>query len=141
LLQLVRQPEVVQAKDPQSTVAGREQLPPPEQKAVGWKMLPTQKATSQVVLLGACRQAPAPLQVPTLPQSPLGAQAPCGSATLLGTKAQVPLPLMLHAWQVPHAVEVQQTPSVQLLVLHSLPAPQIDPGGFFARQLPPMPVQ
>jgi hypothetical protein len=140
-LQLVRQPEGIQVKAPQSTVAGREQLPAPEQKAVGWKTEPEQKAALHEVLLGSCRQAPAPLQVPVLPQvAPVG-HPPCGSGALLATLAQVPLPLMAHDWQVPQLADPQQTPSVQKPVPHSLAEPQAEPAGFLARQLPPSPVQ
>ena len=50
-----------------------------------------------------------------------GAQAPCGSAVPACTFVHAPaLPDTLHAWQVPHAADVQQTPSTQArLVPHS----------------------
>jgi hypothetical protein len=44
------------------------------------------------------------------------------------TDLQVPaLPVTLHAWQVPQLVLVQQTPSTQLLLAHSVPAVQAWP--------------
>ncbi len=49
--------------------------------------------------------------------------------------AQVPLPLMLHAWQAPQLELPQQTPSTQLPVLHWLPAVQATPLAFSVQLL------
>ena len=91
----------------------------------------------------ACVQAPAPLQVPVLPQTllPVG-QPPCRSPDPDAMLAQVPgLPARLQAWQVAQLGEPQQTPSTQLPLEHSLPLPQVAPGAFLARHDPPAPVQ
>jgi hypothetical protein len=84
---------------------------------------------------GSCWQAPAPLQKPVLPQTPLGAQWGA-SATPLGTLAQVPAPLMLQDWQTPQLDVEQQTPSVQLPLAHWFAALQVALFAFFATQLP-----
>jgi len=79
-------------------LVGVEQLPPPLQNATGVNVDPLQEAVPQVTLVDAWVQAPAPLQVPVLPQVPLAAQRPCGSETLLATLVQVPaLPVTLQA--------------------------------------------
>ena len=87
-------------------------------------------------------QAPAPLQVPVLPQVlPVG-QPPCKSPDPAAMLAQVPgLVVRLQAWQVGQLGLPQQTPSTQLPLLHSLPLPQVAPGAFLARHDPPAPVQ
>src|SRR5579863_9512540 len=97
LLQLVA-PQMYGA---QLTVVGVEQVPLPEQKAVGVKVVPLHDAAAQLTLVAACVQAPLPLQVPVLPQVPVEPQRACGSVTVLATLAQVPgLPATLQAWQV-----------------------------------------
>jgi hypothetical protein len=58
------------------------------------------------------------------------------SAVPLATFAHVPAPLMLHDWQPAQPLVVQQTPSMQKPVPHSLPPMQGAPGTFFATQLP-----
>jgi hypothetical protein len=40
-----------------------------------------------------------------------------------------------------HELALQQTPSTQLPVVHSLPTPHDTPAGFFSRQTPFVPVQ
>ena len=116
LLQLVA-PQMYGA---QLTVVGVEQVPLPEQKAVGVKVVPLHEEAAQLTLLAACVQAPAPLQVPVLPQVLPAAQRLCGSATVLATLAQVPaLPVTLQAWQVGQLAVPQQTPSTQFPLLHS----------------------
>jgi hypothetical protein len=89
-------------------------------------------------------QAPAPLQVPVLPQTLLllVGQPPCRSPDPAAMLAQVPgLLARLQAWQVAQLGEPQQTPSTQLPLEHSLPLPQVAPGAFLARHDPPAPVQ
>jgi hypothetical protein len=91
------------------------------------------------VLLGACWQAP-PTQKPVLPHAPFAPHFPFGSTAPLVTGLQVPLPARLQAWQVPHMAVVQQTPSRQLPLTHSLPAVlplQVVPLAFFATHAPP----
>ena len=83
-----------------------------------------------------CWQAPPPLHTPVFPQGGLAGQRLCGSAVFSATFAQVPMPLMLQAWQVGHPAVVQQTPSVQLPLPHSLLPTQVAPFPFFATQLP-----
>ena len=126
-------------------MAAVEQVPPPEQKAVGVNVVPLQAAGAQLTLVAAWVQAPLPLQLPVLPQVPLVAQRPCGSATVLGTLVQVPrLPETLQAWQVPHpsaGVVLQQTPSMQAPLLHSWLLRQTTPLVLTGRQLPFVPLQ
>jgi hypothetical protein len=112
-----------------------EQLPAPEQNALGWKTEPEQNAVAHIVLPGACWHAP-PVQSPVLPHGALAGHRPCGSAVPLVTAVHVPLPVRLQAWQVPHTADVQQTPSTQLPVPHSLPMLQAAPFAFFATQAP-----
>lgn len=52
------------------------------------------------------------------------------------TPEQVPAPFRLHIWQVPQLSVVQQTPSVQWLLLHWLLAEQLPPFPIFNTQLP-----
>lgn len=79
-------------------------------------------------------QAPEPLQVVWQLAS---VQASCGSDPA-GTGQHVPsFPATLQALQPPHEASglLQQTPSTQWSVVHSLPLPQLAPGDFFATQL------
>ena len=55
------------------------------------------------------------------------------SAFVIAT--QVP-PGAVHAWQVPHEAAAQQTPSTQLLLVHSPPAWQVVPLPFLGTQVP-----
>jgi hypothetical protein len=50
--------------------------------------------------------------------------------------AQVPLAVRLHDSQVPQALLVQQTPSVQKPLPHSLLTVQVAPGAFLTLQEP-----
>ena len=54
-----------------------------------------------------------------------------------GTLAHVPLLLTLHDWQDGQLDVVQQTPSVQLPLMHWLAPPQAVPGAFLGTQLVP----
>jgi hypothetical protein len=111
-------------------------VPVPEQCDGGWWVpLVHDSAKPQAFEAGCCWQAP-DTQTPVLPHSPLIGQRLCGSAELLATFAQVPLPLTLHDWHVPQLEVVQQTPSVQLPLVHSLAASQVAPFAFLAAQLP-----
>jgi hypothetical protein len=76
-----------------------------------------------------------PSQAPLKPQGGAGVQPPCGSAAPAGTDVQAPaLPLTLHDAQSPQLTDEQQTPSTQLPLSHSLPAPQIWPRRFFPHE-------
>jgi hypothetical protein len=62
-------------------------------------------------------QAPAPSQAPVLPHGELVEVRhwPAGAASPDAMFLQVPaLPETLHAWQVPHDADAQQTPSTQV---------------------------
>ena len=126
----------------QLAVVGVEQVPLPEQKAVGVKVVPLHDAAAQLTLVAACVQAPPPLQVPVLPQVPLAPQRACGSVTVLATLAQVPaLAVMLQAWQVGQLALPQQTPSTQFPLPHSWLEKQATPVALTGRQAPPVLVQ
>jgi hypothetical protein len=87
---------------------------------------PLQAAVPQLVAAGAFWHAPAPLQVPRGPQGrlELAVQPPCGSAAPAAIGWHDPAwPETLHALQVPQLAEEQQTPSTQLPLPHSVPAP------------------
>jgi hypothetical protein len=121
---------------PQLIVAVWTHVPAPEQFDGGWWVVTLHdSARPQAFDAGCCWQAP-DTQTPVLPHSPLLGQRPCGSAELLVTFAQVPLPLALQDWHVAQLEVVQQTPSVQLPAAHSLAAPQAAPFAFLATQLP-----
>jgi len=123
-------------------VAAVEQVPLPEQKAVGVKVVPLHDAEAQLMLLAAWVQAPLPLQVPVLPQVVPVAQRPCGSVEVLATLAQAPaLAVTLHAWQVGQLALLQQTPSTQFPLPHSWLEKQATPIALTGRQAPPVPVQ
>jgi hypothetical protein len=91
-------------------------------------------ARPHAVDVDPCWQAPA-TQTPVLPHGGLATQFG-GSAVRSGTFAQVPAPLTLHDWQAGQLEVVQQTPSVQLPLPHSLAAPHDLPLAFLATQLP-----
>jgi hypothetical protein len=68
-------------------------------------------------LFDTCWQPPLPLHAPVLPQGELieVRHWPAGAALPDAMFVQVPaLPVTLHDWQVPHAVDAQQTPSTQV---------------------------
>jgi hypothetical protein len=108
----------------------------PVQCETGVKVEPVQEAVPQATPVAACWQAPAPSQLPVLPQGGLAVQPPWGSVALRGTFAQFPrLPVTLQAWQVGQAEELQQTPSTQLApVRQSLVAVQAWPRRFLFPQ-------
>jgi hypothetical protein len=137
LLQCDRQLPVPHTYGLQPCVLTWLHVPLPLQNDGGRYVVPEHEdAMPHVTDVGCCVQAPPPLQAPVLPHSPLGAQRPCGSLVPEPTLAQVPAALMLHAWQVEQPFVLQQTPSMQLLLMHWLPAPQVEPSARFATQLP-----
>jgi hypothetical protein len=82
---------------------------------IGVYVDPLQDAVPHETVVAACWQAPAPLQLPVLPQGGLAAHSPWGSVVPSATLAQLPAaPGTLHAWQVPQAVALQHTPSTQV---------------------------
>jgi hypothetical protein len=129
---------VSQLKPPaQVEEVGAAQLPLPLQWEIGVKVDPLQLWVPQEVAVPASWHAPAPLQAPVLPQGGLVAHRPCGSSALAATGAQLPaLPPTLQAWQVPHELELQQTPSTQLsLVWQSPVTAQACPSRFLVPQM------
>jgi hypothetical protein len=95
------------------------------------KVDPVHEATPQLVDTGAFRHAPRPSHRPLNPQGGEGAQPPWGSMSLAGTGWHVPaLPTTLHERQLPQLADEQHTPSTQLPLSHSVPAPQIWPRRF-----------
>ena len=113
--------EVLQLAVPQTycmQLTGRAgvQLPAPLQDELGVNVEPVQLAEPHDTLVGACAQAPVPVQAPVFPHgvaTDVG-HCPAGAAAPAGRLVQVPaLPETLHAWQVPQAVDAQQTPSTQ----------------------------
>ena len=120
---------------PQLMVAAWLHVPPPEQNDGGWNVVPLHAiGAPHTVDAAACWQAPL-THTPVFPHGGLAAQLG-GSAVPLATFAHVPAPLTLHDWQPAQPLVVQQTPSVQKPVPHSLPPTQGAPEPFFATQLP-----
>jgi hypothetical protein len=117
---------------------GAAQVPLPVQCETGVNVDPVQEALPQETLVLAFWQCPAPSQAPVLPQGKLalGAHCPCGSVPAAGTLAQLPAVLVrLQAWQVPHCLLLQQTPSVQKFpVRQSVSAVQLWPSRFLLPQ-------
>lgn len=102
----------------------------------GWYVVPVQDCAAPHALdAGCCWQAPE-TQTPVLPHSPPTGQRPFGSAELSATLPQVPLPLAAQDWQVPQLEVVQQTPSVQLALVHSCAEPHDAPFAFLATHIP-----
>ena len=86
--------------------------------------------------------------MPLVPQlaAPMSTQTATGSAPPAATGAQVPVPFTAQELQLAQGPVVQQTPSVQKLVRHSLPAAQLAPAGLRLVQEPdwqvyPVPLQ
>ena len=74
-----------------------------------------------------------PSQVPPQaePSEVQAVRVPCGAPEV--TVVQVPaLPATSHAWHWPEQAALQQTPSVQMPLTHSLPAPHPVASTFFA---------
>ena len=132
--QVVRQAlaALSQRKGTQDCVPLAGQLPAPSQKAVSWSSLAPagQETPRQTVLVLHFRQAPPPLQRPSLPQllSGEGEQPPRGSLPPSGTLLQVPSdPGIAQLLQVCPQAELQQIPSTQKPEVHSGPSLQALP--------------
>ena len=122
-------------------------FPAPSQVADCVWVPPAQVSCRQPVLLDHGRQAPEPLQVPSLEQSPplaaLRVHRDLGSTPPLSTLAQVPSGLVWVPLQVLHRPSVvasaqavlQQRPSVQKPLAHWLPAVQAAPVNFRPQEL------
>lgn len=107
----------------------------PLQVRVGVSVDPVQAAPAQVVPAPYRRQAPAPLQRPSVPQveAPWSVHWPSGSWPA-PTFVQVPAdPLSAHDWQVPVQAVWQQTPCWQKPDAQSLATEQMSPSGFFVQ--------
>jgi hypothetical protein len=77
------------------------------------------------------RQAPAPSHAPSLPQdaAPWSVHLPRESAAPAGTGAQRPIEeASAQLWQAPSQASMQQTPSTQKPLAHSVSAAQAWPG-------------
>jgi hypothetical protein len=96
-------------------------------------------AGTQIVPLALLRQAPAPSQLPSLPQVETATDAHCSSGSWpAGTIAHVPeLPERLQERQVPAQVVEQHTPCWHRPVAHWLAAVHAAPVARL-RQAPPM---
>jgi hypothetical protein len=78
------------------------------------------------------RQAPAPLQNPSVPQVDCAVIAHSASGSVPPVTARQrplgwPVLPIEQAWQTPPQADSQQTPSTQLPLVHSLPSPQAEP--------------
>jgi hypothetical protein len=96
----------------QLDVIGVAQLPAPVQWETGVKVDTAHEAAPQAAPTPACWQAPAPLQLPVLPQGGFAGQPVCGSGTPTPTFAHAPV---AQAWHRPHDDDPQHTPSTQKL--------------------------
>jgi hypothetical protein len=108
------------------------QVPVPLQLRAGVKVDPTQVAAAHWVEPLYTRQAPLPLQTPSVPQeaAPWSMHVPCGSAAPFSTAEQVPtLPATPHDMHVPVQAELQQKPCAQKPEPHSLLPAQAPPIG------------
>ena len=104
---------------------GVAQVPVPVQCETGVKVEPEHEAAPHETLVLPCSHAPAPLQLPVLPQGAAGGQPPCGSAAPAATFAHEPV---AQVWQLAHAEDAQHTPSTQKLpVRQSLVAMHVWP--------------
>ena len=115
------------------------QLPLPSQLADPIAVPPVQLASRQGVPAGQRRQAPMPLQVPSLPQVLIAVigHMPLGSAVPAATLVQVPTdPLTVQLRQVPVQASLQHTPSTQVFDRHSGPELQLCPSGLRPHMLP-----
>jgi len=137
-LQVVAQAAVPQMYGAQVEVAGATQVPVPEHLATGVKteVAALQAAVPHETLVAAWVQAPAPLQVPVLPQVADTAHWPAGAVVPAVIAAQVPrLPVWSQVLQVPQGPVPQQTPSVQKPLMHWLAVVQACPLGLSAQLL------
>jgi hypothetical protein len=120
-VQLMRQVLLVlHTYEPQPVVAVWLHAPVPEQNDAGWNVAPLHAIDMpQETVDAACWHAPAPLQTPVLPHGGAGGHCPAGAAAPADMNAHIPaLPATLQAWQVGQLPLPQQTPSMQLPLMH-----------------------
>jgi len=110
-------------------------VPLPEQTGAGWKVPPVHDGEPQDIPGGPCVQPLEPLQVPVLPQGGLVVHWPAGAGVPAASGVHVPGMLPLQVWQVPHTLP-QQTPLIQLPLLHWFAAPHDAPFACLETQLP-----
>jgi hypothetical protein len=139
VVQVVRQaPPVPQAKGAQLDAVTVWQVPVPLQVRACVKVVPVQVGIAHCVPAAYSRQAPAPLQEPSVLQAvaPRSAHWFSGSVPFC-TMVQVPtVPVSAHDWQVPPHAVMQQTPCAQKPEPHSPLAPQATPTPLRAQLLP-----
>jgi hypothetical protein len=108
--------------------------PAPSHVRCGVCVDPTQVGAAHWVVLGQKRQAPLPLQVPSVPQVVDTVVAHCVAgvgAAPIGTLLHAPtLPVSAHDLHVPVQALLQQTPWAQNVLMHSTPAVHEAPLGF-----------
>lgn len=139
--QVVRQAPAPHAKGAQLVAVAVWQVPVPLHVRAGVNVVPAHVAATHCVPAPYSRQAPLPLQAPSVLQAavPRSAHWFSGSCPAV-TLVQVPtVPASAHDWQVPPQAVPQQTPCAQKPDTHSPPAPHATPVDFLA-QLPPMQV-
>src|SRR5262245_53753145 len=93
---------------------------------------PPQLFGPQLVPAAYSTHCPVALQVPVVPQveAAVAAQTPAGSRVPAGPSAQLPsLPGRAHEAQLPQAAAAQQTPSVQWVLMQSVPVAHAAPLG------------
>jgi len=139
IVHVVRQAPVPQAKGTHGDEVAVWQIPLPLHDRAAVTIDPVQVAAMHSVPAAYRRQAPDPLQDPSVlqlavPRAAHWLNGSCPSATLV----QVPsVPASAHDWQVPLQTLLQQIPCAQNPLLHSPAAPQVAPFDFLT-QLPPM---
>ena len=120
VVQLVVQAVAPQMNGEQLVVTAAGQLPVPVQVAAAVATPPAQLAARQDVVAGATAQAPAPVQVPVLPQG--GAATQRASVAPAARLAQVPLAAPVLAFeqavQAPVQAVLQQNPSTHAPDVH-----------------------
>jgi hypothetical protein len=109
-------------------------MPVPLQNDWGWNVIPVHDtARPHDTLAAACVQPLLPLQTPVLPHGGLAAHWPAGAGVPEASGVQVPGVVPLQVWQVPHITLPQQTLSMQLPLMHWLPAVHAFPFGLSAQ--------
>ena len=138
VVQLVRQaPLAPHAYGLHDTGSPIRHTPAPLQVRVGVAIAPVHTAGAHTVAPAWKRHAPAPSQVPSVPQvaPPWSLHWSSGSVPLAALMHCPSLPAIAHDLQVPVHAVAQQTFCAQIVDAHSLPAVQAAPGGF-GPQLP-----
>ena len=132
---------------PQDDVVAAAQTPAPSHRRAEVKVEPVQLPATHCVPLMYLRQAPAPLQVPSLPQVDAAAIGHCDAVTgALPAAIGVHVPMLVaiaQDMQVPAHMLLQQTPSTQNPDAQSVPTPDgqsppigILPQLMFTQELP-----